>query len=101
MVQLAIKNQIAFATEISSFFLLHDYELNTIQMESSQIKESFNEKSLKFWVDAVMSKMRDVMKFAQAVMINAQQEQEYQTNHHYQKSPQLCVNDKVWLIIEK
>ena len=42
-----------------------------------------------------MSKMRDVMEFAQTVMINVQQEQKCQTNHHHQKSPQLYVDDKV------
>ena len=95
MVQLAIKNQIASATEVSLFFLLHGYELDTIQMEPSQIKESLNGKSSKSQADAVMSKMRDAMEFAQAVMINTQQEQEHQTNCHHQKSPQLCVDDKV------
>ena len=77
MVQLVIKNHIASATEISLFFLLHNYELNTIQMKLSQIKKSFNEKSLKFWVDTVMSKMENIMKFAQTVIINTQQEQEH------------------------
>ena len=48
-----------------------------------------------------MNKMRDVMEFAQAVMINAQQEQKCQTNCHHQESPQLCVDDKVWLAIGK
>ena len=75
MIQLAIKNWVASATEISLFFLLHSYELNTIQMELSQIKENFNGKFLKSWADAVMSKMRDVIEFAQTVMINMQQEQ--------------------------
>ena len=46
-------------------------------MESNQIKESFNKKSLKSWMDAVMSKMKNIIKFAQAAMINVQQEQEY------------------------
>ena len=82
MIQLVIKNHIASATEISSFFLLYSYELNTIQMKLSQIKENFNKKSLKSQVDAVMSKMRDVMEFAQAAMINAQQKQKHQTNCH-------------------
>ena len=42
-----------------------------------------------------MSKMRDVMKFVQTVMINVQQKQKHQTNYHYQKSPQLHIDDKV------
>ena len=77
MVQLTIKNQVASATEVSSFFLFHDYELNTIQMELSQIKESPNGKSSKSQVDTVMSKMRDIIEFAQIVIINVQQEQEH------------------------
>ena len=101
MVQLAIKNWVASAIEVSLFFLLHDYELNTIQMELSQIKENLNGKSSKSQVDAVMSKMRDIMEFAQTVMINMQQEQEHQTNCHCWESPQLHVDDKVWLAIEK
>ena len=64
MVQLAIKNHVAFATEVSSFFLLHGYELDTIQMKPSQTKESSNEKSSKSQTDVIMSKMKDVMKFA-------------------------------------
>ena len=52
-------------------------------------------------MNVVMSKMRDIMKFAQAAIINVQQEQKCQINHHYQKSPQLYINDKIWLAIEK
>ena len=63
MIQLIIKNHIISATEVLSFFLLYSYKLNTIQMKSSQIKESFNEKSSKSQADTVMSKMRDIMKF--------------------------------------
>ena len=77
MIQLTIKNHIASATEVSLFFLLYNYELNTIQMKLSQIKENFNGKSLKFWVNAVMSKMRNAMEFAQTAIINVQQKQEY------------------------
>ena len=47
MIQLAIKNYVASATEISLFFLLYNYKLNTIQIKLNQIKESFNKKSLK------------------------------------------------------
>ena len=75
MVQLAIKNCIASATKVSSFFLLYSYELNTIQMKLSQIKESFNEKFSKFWADTVMSKMKNIIKTAQIVIINMQQKQ--------------------------
>ena len=99
MIQLVIKNYIAFATEVLLFFLLYSYELNIIQMKLNQIKENFNGKSSKSQVNAVMNKMRDIIKFAQTVMINVQQEQECQTNHYHQKSPQLCVGDKVWLAI--
>ena len=70
-------------------------------MELSQIKKSFNEKSSKSQVDAVMNKMRDIMEFAQVIMINMQQEQKHQTNHHCQESSQLCVDDKIWLAIGK
>ena len=48
-----------------------------------------------------MSKMKDVIEFAQIIIINVQQEQEYQTNYHYWKSFQLYVDDKVWLAIGK
>ena len=77
MIQLTIKNHIVSATEISSFFLLYSYELNTIQIKLSQIKESFNEKSSKSQTDIVMSKMKNIIKFAQAVMINVQQKQKH------------------------
>ena len=39
-------------------------------MELSQIKENLNEKSSKSQADAVMSKMRDIIEFAQTAMIN-------------------------------
>ena len=77
MIQLVIKNQIASATEVSSFFLLHNYELDTIQMKLNQIKENSNGKSSKSQADTVMSKMRDIMEFAQIIMINTQQEQKH------------------------
>ena len=63
MIQLAIKNCVASATKVSSFFLLYGYELDTIQIKPSQIKKSLNEKSSKSQADTVMSKIRDIMKF--------------------------------------
>ena len=48
-----------------------------------------------------MSKMKNAMEFAQIVMINTQQEQEHQTNHCCQESPQLHVGNKVWLTMRK
>ena len=101
MIQLAIKNHIVSATEVSPFFLLYSYELDTIQMKLSQIKESPNGKSSKSQMDTVMSKMRNAMEFAQTVMINTQQKQKHQTNYYYWESPQLHIDDKVWLTIEK
>ena len=101
MIQLAIKNYVASATEVSSFFLLYSYELDIIQMELSQIKKNFNGKFSKSWVNIIMSKMRDIMKFAQTVMINMQQEQKHQTNYHCWESFQLYINNKIWLAIEK
>ena len=95
MIQLTIKNYIAFATEILSFFLLYDYELDTIQIKLSQIKESLNGKSSKSWADAVMNKMRNVIKFVQIAIINTQQKQKCQINYYHWESSQLCVNDKV------
>ena len=102
MIQLVIKNYIISLTEVSPFFLLHGYELDTIQVKlNPEVRESLNVRPLKSWADTVMNKMRDTMKFAQAVMINVQQEQECQVNHHHWESPQLCVSDKVWLVIGK
>ena len=77
MIQLAIKNQIISATEVLLFFLLHDYELDTIQIKPSQIKENLNGKFSKSQADAVINKMRDTIKFAQIIMINMQQEQKH------------------------
>ena len=76
MIQLAIKNYIVFLIKIFLFFLFHDYELNTIQIEqNSEIKFRKNPDSRfsKFQTDVIMSKMKDAMKFAQTVMINTQQ----------------------------
>ena len=48
MIQLAIKNYVASSTEISLFFLLYGYELDTIQVEpNSEVRESLNVKPLK------------------------------------------------------
>ena len=72
IIQLMIKNCVTSLTKVSLFFLLHGYELDTIQVELNlEVRESLNVRPLKFWADTVMSKMRDAMKFAQAVMINA------------------------------
>ena len=46
-------------------------------MKSNQIKKSFNEKFSKFQTDTVMNKMKNIMKFAQAVIINVQQKQKH------------------------
>ena len=75
MIQLTIKNHVVFATKILSFFLFHSYKLNIIQMKLNQIKKSLNGKFSKFQVNAVINKMRDIMKYVQTVMINTQQKQ--------------------------
>ena len=78
MIQLAIKNHVASSTEVFLFFLLHSYELKTIQIEPNpNIRESLNVRPSKSWADTVMSKMRNAMEFAQTAMINAQQEQKH------------------------
>ena len=100
IIQLAIKTYY-LCNRNFIIFLLYSYKLDTIQMKLSQIKKSFNGKFSKFWANAVINKMRDIIKFAQTVMINVQQKQKHLTNCHYQKSPQLHINDKVWLAIKK
>ena len=80
MVQLAIKNCIVFLIKISSFFLFHNYELDIIQIEQNlkiKFRKNPDLKFSKFWTDVIMSKMKDAMKFAQTVMINAQQKQKH------------------------
>ena len=57
------------------FYLFYDYKLNIIQIKLSQIRKNFNKKSSKSQVNVVMSKMRDIMEFAQTVIINVQQKQ--------------------------
>ena len=47
--------------------------------------------------DAIVSKLRDAVEWAQMAMAGAQQEQERQTNKHRNTSPAYKVGDKVWL----
>jgi len=103
VVQLAIKNRTATSTGVSPFYLLHGYELETIQLQpgTADTDRYTDPSSGKDKATKILAKLKQAMEFAQASMTAAQQDQEHQANKKRKESPRLRVGDKVWLAMGK
>ena len=94
--ELALNNRESTSTGISPFFLDHGYHLEVLDLteEPRQIGPA---KSPMQKGEAIVSKMRDALAWAQSSMAAAQSLQEEYANRHRQAAPVYNVGDKVWL----
>ena len=105
MAKIAIMGREARSTKMSPFFLQHGYNVDPVQIDvrygpenrpRGRRVQSEHEKAT-----AIVNRLRQSLELAQAVMGEAQQEQERQSNRRRKQSPQLRVGDKVWLRLGK
>jgi hypothetical protein len=101
MAKIAITARQAQSTRMSPFFMQHGYEVDPIQIavkhgpenrpQGRRVQEDYKK------AESIVERLRQSIQLAQAIMGEAQQEQELQANKRRKQSPQLRVGDKVWL----
>ena len=91
-----IRNHDAAFTDIFSFFLMHDYHLNSLNFVLTEDSHSVDDShTLIQHVKVMMTKLQDVSKFTQMIMTTAQQLQEKYINKSQDSFEQYNVRDKV------
>lgn len=96
--KLVLKNRDFSTTDVFSFFLTHEYNLNLIESrltEESRLVE--NSRSLIERADVMIIKLKNVCDWAQMSMTFAQQLQENYVNKKRDSIDQFEVNEKMWL----
>jgi hypothetical protein len=81
---------------ISPFFLDYGYHLEVLDL-ANELCQSDLAKSPMQKGEAIISKMRDALAWAQSSLAATQSLQEEYTNHHCQAMLAYNVGDKVWL----
>jgi hypothetical protein len=93
---LALNNQELTSTGISPFFLNHGYHLEVLDL-ANEPRQSDLAKSPLQKGEAIISKMKDTLAWAQLSMAAVQSLQEEYANWHHQATPGYNVGNKVWL----
>lgn len=99
VVQAAIRGRPSASTKVSPFFLQHGYEMDLLQFKPEEMADAIYQPS---WnptqaAQALISKPKQAVDFAQSTMAEAQQLQEEQANKHQKEALLLKEGDKVWL----
>ncbi|OAQ57986.1 Pol [Purpureocillium lilacinum] len=92
--QLALNNREPATTRISPFFAEHGYHVEPLSVDepAEPPKDRVEGKA-----DSLLSRLREVTEYMQAMMAAAQQQQEEAANSKRQPAERLEVGDKVWL----
>ena len=97
-VQLVINNHNTISTDMSFFFLLHDYHFNFLNfMKESENRENSNLIRAVKWM---LCKFRKITEWAQTSMTMIQQFQKNYINHEWNAATYYKVDDKVWLDLQ-
>jgi len=96
MTELVINNHDFILTEVSFFFLSHEYHMKLLQL-FKKLKPVWSAKSSVQKADQIVQKMKEVTKWAQMTMTVTQQIQKKMTNQKKQQSYDFKKEDKVWL----
>ncbi len=96
MAELAINNHDFTLTEVSLFFLSHEYHMKPLQL-LEKLKLIQSAKSSVQKADQIVQKMKKVTEWAQMTMTVTQQIQKEVTNWKKQQSYNFKKEDKVWL----
>ncbi|KAG9184899.1 hypothetical protein G6011_06845, partial [Alternaria panax] len=101
MAKIAITAREARSTRMSPFFMQHGYEVDPVQIaikygpENKPKGKRVQDEHEK--AENIVERLRQSIQLAQAIMGEAQQDQELQANKRRKQAPQLRVGDKVWL----
>jgi len=96
MTELVINNHDFTSTEVSLFFLSHEYYMTPLQL-LEKLKPVWSVKSSVQKADQIVWKMKEVTEWAQMTMTLSQQIQKETVNQKRQQSYDFKKEDKVWL----
>ncbi len=96
MTELVINNHDFILTEVSSFFLSHEYHMKPLQL-LEKLKPVQSAKSSVQKADQIVQKMKEVTEWAQMTMTVTQQIQKEAANWKRQQSYDFKKEDKIWL----
>ncbi len=96
MTELVINNHDFVSTEMSSFFLFHEYHMKLLQL-LEKLKLIWSAKSSVQKADQIVWKMKEVTEWAQMTMAVTQQIQKKMVNQKRQQSYDFKKEDKIWL----
>ncbi len=96
MAELAINNHDFASTEVSLFFLSHEYHMKPLQL-LEKLKPVQSAKSSVQKADQIVQKMKEATEWAQMTMAVTQQIQKEMMNWKRQQSYNFKKEDKIWL----
>jgi len=96
MTELVINNNSFISTEVSLFFLFHEYYMKSLQL-LEKLKPVWSVKSSVQKADQIVQRMKEVTEWAQMTMTVTQQIQKEMTNQKRQQSYDFKKEDKIWL----
>jgi len=96
MTELVINNHNFVSTEMSFFFLSHEYHMKPLQL-LEKLKPVWSAKSSVQKADQIVWKIKEVTEWAQMTMTVIQQIQKKMVNQKRQQSYDFKKEDKVWL----
>jgi len=96
MTELVINNHNFISTEVSLFFLSHEYHMKPLQL-LEKLKPVQSAKSSVQKADQIVQKMKEVTEWAQMTMTLTQQIQKEMMNQKRQQSYDFKKEDKIWL----
>ncbi len=96
MTELIINNHNFVSTEMSFFFLSHEYHMKLLQL-LEKLKPVWSVKSSVQKADQIVQKMKEVTEWAQMTIAVAQQIQKEVMNWKRQQSYNFKKEDKIWL----
>ncbi len=96
MAELVINNHDFASTEVSLFFLSHEYYIKPLQL-LEKLKPVWSVKSSVQKADQIVQKMKEATEWAQMTMTLTQQIQKETVNQKRQQSYDFKKEDKIWL----
>ncbi len=96
MTELVINNHDFTSTEVSLFFLFHEYYMKPLQL-LEKLKPVWSVKSSVQKADQIVQKMKEATEWAQMTMALTQQIQKETVNQKRQQSYDFKKEDKIWL----
>ncbi len=96
MTELVINNHDFVSTEVSLFFLSHEYHMKLLQL-LEKLKPVWSVRSSVQKADQIIQKMKEVTEWAQMTMTVTQQIQKKTVNWKRQQSYNFKKEDKIWL----